>query len=65
MASIEIRGEHSTVALSEPDEDGCYGRACTCGVVQGGTLMIADAIAEAEVHVDIQCESETPGKAVN
>lgn len=58
MASIQIRGEVSTVTLTEPDEDGCYRWSCSCGVIQGGTLLIADAIAEAEIHIDHQCESE-------
>lgn len=53
MASIEIHGEAHTVTLSAPDADGCYTWSCSCGVTQGGPQFTADAIAEAEIHVDI------------
>lgn len=56
--SIEIRGEWSVVTLSKPDEDGCYTWRCTCGASNGGPRFIADTIAEAEIHIEHQCESE-------
>lgn len=56
MASIEIRGEEHTVTLSAPDQDGCYTWACSCGNCDGGPQFIADAIADAEIHIHVSEE---------
>ena len=56
MAMIQIiNAEHgAAVQLSEPDEDGDYGWRCTCGVFDDDYRPVDEAIAHAEVHVDIQ-----------
>lgn len=55
MASIQVHGKASTVTLSEPDEDGDHHWSCICGAQAEDCRPIADAIAHAEIHVDIQC----------
>lgn len=59
MATVEIRSEHEAprvAVLSEPDEDGEYDWTCrTCGASGGSFQPLADAIMNADVHVDIQC----------
>lgn len=58
MTHTEVHGSWSVVTLSAPDAEGRYTWRCTCGAVQGGSMPIADAIADAEVHIDHQCRAE-------
>lgn len=45
------------VRLTEADEDGDYGWTCLdCHKEAESVQPIADAIAHAEIHVDLQCE---------
>jgi hypothetical protein len=65
MANVLITNGQAVAVLTEPDAEGDYGWSCICRAVGQGYQPIADAIAEAEVHVDIQCQlilrsSETP-----
>jgi hypothetical protein len=59
MAIIKV--EHygaagsGVVVLSIPDEDGDYGWLCSCDVQSESWQPIADAIADAEVHLDHRC----------
>lgn len=56
MASIEICGETHIATLSAPDEYGCYTWRCACGISQGCSLPIEDAINDAEVHIHVSEE---------
>lgn len=51
MADIQVRGDQHIVTLSRPDEDGYYTWQCWCGMKVIRPRPIADAIAEAEVHI--------------
>lgn len=53
MAVIKVEGDLGTVLLSEPDEDtGTHIWTClTCGEAEDVWYPIADA----EVHVDLNC----------
>jgi len=55
MARIVVDSDVCTVTLTEPDEDGDYGWTARCGETSDAARPIDEAIAEAEVHVDIQC----------
>jgi hypothetical protein len=59
VASIQVHGKHASATMHGPDEDGDYGWTCVCGTRDESYQPIADAIADAEVHVDIQCQSES------
>ena len=50
-----VRGSFPVATLTGPDEDGDYGWTCTCGARSESVQPIADAIAHAEVHVDLTC----------
>lgn len=59
MAAIIVRMEDGRQArLSEPDEDGDYGWVCeACGADQSdrGYQPVADALQEAEGHLEDYC----------
>jgi hypothetical protein len=55
MADIKAVGASSTVTLDLPDADGDYGWSCTCGASSESVQPIADAIEDADAHVDIRC----------
>lgn len=56
MASITVQGMHSQVILSEPDEDGDYSWNCASCLARADAYRPLDeAIASAEIHVDMQC----------
>jgi hypothetical protein len=58
MARIKVEGDHSIAAMAEPDPDGDYTWTCACGyesATDRGAQPLADAINEAEVHVDVHC----------
>lgn len=52
---IKVEGDHCTVTLSEPDEDGDYYWIAECDAVAEFIQPIEDAIANAEVHIEYQC----------
>lgn len=58
MASIQISSNAATVTLTPPDEDGDYGWTCSACLMRYEVQPLADAIEDAEVHVDIYHESE-------
>lgn len=60
MASIQVTGTHGVVVtLTGPDDDGDYGWTCNGCLARYHVQPIADAIADAEVHVDIHHERES------
>lgn len=59
MASIQVTNGTVTVTLNGPDEDGDYGWACYTCRTRYHVQPIADAIADAEIHVDIHHKSES------
>jgi hypothetical protein len=63
MASIQVRGIFSEATLTLPDDDGDYGWQCNCGQQSETVQPIEDAIAHAEIHVDMACPSRRPLKS--
>jgi hypothetical protein len=57
MAKIIILADNgiSMATLSRPDEDGDYVWTCSYGHRGDAYRPIDEAVADAEVHVDIQC----------
>lgn len=55
MAKIMVKGPGCRVTLGEPDKDGDYRWAGQCGRTGDARRPIDEAVADAEVHTDIQC----------
>lgn len=61
MATIQINGKWCIATLRDADYEGEYRWIASCGAVSqgaGGPSVghLADAINDAEIHVDIRCD---------
>jgi hypothetical protein len=56
MAVIKLMGPESEAVLGEPDEDGDYRWTCLdCGERGDVWRPLDEALADAEIHVDLKC----------
>jgi hypothetical protein len=57
MAQIIVQSNVCTVRLGEQNEDGDYRWTAACGEETDEYWPLDEAIADAELHVDIRCRT--------